>query len=185
MRRSFRGKRPTQDNQKKFKANEKIGASEVIVIDDKGQNLGTLSLSQALAEAEDRELDLVEVSPKANPPICKIMNYGSFKYQQEKLERKNKIKNKAGELKTIKISPRIGQHDIDFRVDKAIKFLTAGNKIKIELQMRGRENKHQDQARESVNKIITEIKNKLADKTIKIEEGVKKQGNKLSTIISI
>lgn len=187
MRKIFRGNRFQPDNSaKEFRANEKILARELMVIDEEGKTLGVLSRDEAIILAKQRELDLVEVSPKAEPPIAKFMDYGSFKYQKEKMERKAKANSKAVELKTIKLSLKIGQHDLDFRADQAAKFIDGGDKVKIELMLRGREHQHQDLARENVQKVIDGVKASLAksNKSIRFEQEIKKQGNTISTVIA-
>lgn len=184
MRRSFRGSKPLSPAIKELKINERILAPKVVVIDDEGKNLGVLTKQEALLVARDRDLDLVEVSPLVEPPICKIMNYGSYKYQKEKQERKHKAKQKTTETKTIKVSSRISDHDLGLRIDQALKFLNDGNKVRIELQLRGREHQHVDLAREIIGKIITKAKAGLANKELKVEQGIKKLGSKLSAIIA-
>lgn len=186
MRRSFRGsKQQVSSTIKELKINEKIFAPKLVVIDENGQNLGIISKYEALEIAKSRDLDLVEVSPLVEPPICKIMNYGSYKYQKEKQERKHKARQKVSELKTIKTSSRISDHDLDLRVDQAVKFLTDGNKVRIELQLRGREHQHVDLAKEIINKIIVRTKEKLTGKEMKVEQGIKKLGSKLSAILTL
>lgn len=187
MRRSFGrgGFNNKPQNDKELKINERIFAREVTVIDENNKNLGVMNKFDALNLAMSKDLDLVEVGPKAVPPICKIMNFGSYKYQKEKQERKQKAKQKTTELKTIKVSTRIGEHDLQLRVDQAIKFLGDGNKVRIELQLKGRENQHADLGIEGVKKAIEKIKEKLTDKDLKIEQMVKKLGNKISAIITL
>lgn len=187
MRRSFRGRKKQQQSKshKEFRANEKILAQQVMLIDDQGESLGVVNVRQALALARERDLDLVEVSPKSQPPICKIMDYGSFKYQRDKQERKQKAKQKTTETKTVKLSARISQHDQEFRGKQALKFLQEGHKVKIEMQLRGRENQHADLAEEQIIRFISEINNLIEDKELKTEQTVKKQGNKLSAVISL
>jgi len=163
--------------------NNKIFAQEVVVIDENGESLGQITTSQALARAKESELDLVEVSPKADPPICKIMDYGSFKYQREKAEKKQK--SKTAEIKTVKISARISDHDLELRVNNAVKFLNDGDKVKIEVQLKGRENQHANLTKENVKKMVASIGAKLEGKTVKTEQEIVKLGNKLSTIISV
>lgn len=182
MRRSFRRKKP-QKKIKQFRANERIFARTLVVIGENGEKLGELSKEQALAQARERGLDLVEVSPKAQPPIAKIMDYGSFRYQQEKKEKKNKAKQKSTELKTVKTSSKISEHDMEVRVKQTIKFLTAGHKVRIELQMKGREHQHPNMAREAVENIINKVSQQLPDKEIKKEQDIKRAGSKFSTII--
>lgn len=188
MRKSFRGRRPKPEVTKEPRTNEKIFSAELMIIDENGENLGIMNREKALNEARERELDLVEVNPKANPPIAKFIDYGSFKYQKEKQERKAKAKQKNTEVKTIKISLRIGRHDLEIRADRALGFLKDGDKIKIEMQLRGRENQHVDIAKESIKELIDIIKTKLATEhqsDLKIEGEITKQGNRLSINISL
>lgn len=184
MRKSFRGKKTNNNLTKQFRANERIFAREVMLIGEQGEKIGIISRDEALRRAREADLDLVEVSPKAEPPICKILDYGSFKYQRDKAEKKQKSKQKTSEMKTVKISARISQHDLEVRIKNAIKFLIAGDKVKIELQLKGRENKHGELAKESINKMIEKIKEKT-DKEIKTEQDVARQGNRLSAVISV
>lgn len=187
MRKSFRGYHQKPEGPKELRINEKIFAKELMIIDENGANFGTVTREEALNEARERGLDLVEVSPKANPPIAKFIDYGSFKYQKEKQERKAKAKQKTTDTKTIKLSLRIGKHDLEIRANQAISFLADGDKVKIEMQLRGRENQHSDIARENIKELVADIKNKLeANKkpSLKTEGDIAKQGNRLSLIIS-
>ncbi|MFA6421901.1 MAG: translation initiation factor IF-3 [Candidatus Buchananbacteria bacterium] len=184
MRRSFRGKN-TQAPTKDFRVNERIFSLQLMIIDEKGNPLGIMDKFKALQEASSRGLDLVEVSPKSEPPIAKFMDYGSFKYQKEKQERKLKSKTKTIDVKTIKVSSRIGQHDIDIRAAQAAKFLADGDKVRIELFLKGREHQHIDIAKESIKKMIDGITIKLEGKPLKIEQDVIKLGSKISAVISL
>jgi len=185
MRRSFRGHNKSQAVAKEFRVNERIFSPELMIIDENGENLGVMSKAQALSEARSRDLDLIEVSPKAQPPIAKFMDYGSYKYQKEKQERKQKAKTKTVEIKTVKLSLRIGEHDAETRVHQAVNFILDGDKVKIELQLRGRENQHADLARETIQKISGQIAEDLREqkKELKVEQQIIKQGNRLSTVI--
>ena len=185
MRRSFRGSKPPSSAVKELKINERILAPQVVVIDDENNNLGVISRPEALAMARAKDLDLVEVSPLVEPPICKIMDYGSYKYQKEKQERKHKAKQKTAETKTIKVSSRISNHDLNLRIEQAKRFLSDGHKVRIELQLRGREHQHIDLAKEIINKIIVKTKEGLANKELKVEKEIKKLGSKLSAIIAL
>jgi translation initiation factor IF-3 len=189
MRKSFRGRNQKPEGPKEFRINEKILSLRLMIIDETGANLGEMSKEQALTEAKSRELDLVEVSPKANPPIAKFIDYGSFKYQKEKQERKAKAKQKTTETKTVKLTPRIGQHDMEIRAQQAAKFLIDGDKVKIEMQLRGRENQHADLAKESMKKFLvtvgTEMKAQGGTENVKIESDIARQGGKLSMNITI
>jgi translation initiation factor IF-3 len=189
MRKSFRGHNRKPEGPKEFRVNERILSRELMIIDDSGANLGTMSREEALAEAHNRELDLVEVSPKANPPIAKFIDYGSFKYQKEKQERKAKAKQKTVETKTVKINFRIAQHDLEVRADQAAKFLIDGDKVRIETQLRGRENQHVDLAKNNIRETIDLIKAKVAasgqTETVKPEGEITRQGGKLAIHLSL
>lgn len=187
MRKSFRGNKPKSEGPKEFKINEKIQSPELVIIDEDNNNLGILTRQKALMLASEREIDLVEVSPKAVPPIGKLMDYGSFKYQKEKQEKKQKAKQKAVETKTIKLSLRIGEHDLGVRSNQAMKFLQEGDRVKLEMQLRGRENRHTELAEENIKKLAEKIKSLLKDQdlNLKSEDKVSKQGNRLSLNISL
>lgn len=127
------------------------------MIDDAGNQLGVMTPFEALQMAREREMDLVEVAPLAQPPVCKIMDYGKFQYQQSKQERMNKAKQKKVELKGIRIGVRTDDHDREFKKDQAEKFLTKGDKVKIEIILRGREKAHQDLARVILQNFLKSI----------------------------
>ena len=164
-----------------YKINERIKAPEVRVIGKDGEQLGTLPTEEAIQVAQKSELDLVEVSPKANPPVCKILDWGQFKYQKEKEVRKQRATSKEVDTKGIRLSPRIGQHDLQVRFDRAVKFLERGDKVKIEIVMRGREKAHADVAREVVTNFIEKLREKY---DIRIESPISKQGGRLITVIA-
>jgi len=189
MRKSFRGHHKKIEGPKEFRINERIMSPELMIIDENNDNLGAMSREKALAEAKARELDLVEVSPKAVPPIAKFMDYGSFKYQKEKQERKAKAKQKTVETKTVKITFRIGQHDLEIRAAQAAEFLLDGDKVRIETQLRGRENQHADMARENIWKTVKLIKEKIAaaggEEQPKAEGEITRQGGKLALNITL
>ena len=189
MRKSFRGHNRKPEGPKEFRINEQIVSPELVIIDENGVSLGQLSKDAALAEARERELDLVEVSPKAVPPIAKFMDFGSFKYQREKQERKAKAKQKAIETKTVKITFRMGEHDMNIRAAQAANFLLDGDKVRIETQLRGRENQHVDMAKENIRETIALIKVKLAEKNkadeLKTDPDITRQGGKLAINITL
>ncbi len=161
--------------------NDRIKAAEVRVIDEKGQPLGVMTIEKALELVQSRELDLVEVSPKAEPPVCKILDYGQFKYQKEKEARKQKAAAKEIELKVIRLSVRIGEHDLEVRQKQAAKFLDRGDKVKIELPMRGREKAHKDVA-EGVLKLFLE--GLKAQYQLRVEQEIKYLGGRFSAIVA-
>ena len=119
--------------------NEQIRAKEVQVIDEQGEKKGVMPLHSALDLAYNKKLDLVLVAPNAQPPVCKIMNYGKYKFEQAKREKEAKKKQKVFEVKEIRITPNIEQHDFEFKVKNARKFIEDGNKVKITVRFRGRE----------------------------------------------
>lgn len=137
--------------------NEQIRANEVQVIDEKGQKLGILPLTEALDIATEKKLDLVLVAPNNNPKVCRIMNYGKYKFEQAKKEKEARKKQKSFELKEIRITPNIDKHDFDFKARNAQKFLEDGNKVKITVRFRGRELNYIKQGEEVLNQFITTL----------------------------
>ena len=137
--------------------NEQIRADKVQVIDENNEKLGVMSLDSALDMAVDKKLDLVLVAPNNNPKVCRIMNYGKYKFEQAKKEKEARKKQKAIELKEIRITPNIDSHDLDFKVKNAQKFLADGNKVRINLKFRGREMNYIKLGEEVLNKFITAL----------------------------
>ncbi len=119
--------------------NGQIRAKEVQLIGDQGEKVGVIPLREALEKAEEKNLDLVLVAPNANPPVCKIMNYGKYKFEQAKKEKEAKKKQKVLEIKELRVTPNIEEHDFGFKSKNARKFLEDGNKVKITVRFRGRE----------------------------------------------
>ena len=134
--------------------NERIRAKEVQVIDEQGEKKGTMRLNDALDLAFEKKLDLVLVAPNAQPPVCKIMNYGKYKFEQAKREKEAKKKQKTFELKEIRITPNIEQHDFEFKAKNARKFIEDGNKVKITVRFRGRELNYVKLGEANLNKFI-------------------------------
>ena len=134
--------------------NEQIRAKEVQVIDDLGEKKGVMNINDALELAFDKKLDLVLVAPNTEPPVCKIMNYGKYKFEQAKKEKEAKKKQKTFEVKEIRITPNIEQHDFEFKVKNARKFLEDGNKVKITVRFRGRELNYVKLGEDNLNKFI-------------------------------
>lgn len=123
----------------KTRVNHQISAREVRVINDEGEQIGVMPLGQALTLAQEHGLDLVEVSPNAQPPVVKLIDFAKYRYQQKKLEQQQKKNAKKTEVKTIWISVRISEHDMQIKAKKVAEFLSDGDLVKIELRMRGRE----------------------------------------------
>jgi len=179
LRTKGRKKRPTQSFKTRYWMNERIRALRVMVIDEAGKALGEMETPKAIAVARERELDLVEVFPKASPPVCKILNYGQFQYQQS---RKNQSQNvRKTETKGIRISFKIGKHDLDMRQNQAIKFLTKGDKVKVEMILRGREKAFTKDAVEKVTGFINSINQ---ESQVIIEAPAKRAGNQISALIA-
>jgi len=139
-----------------------------------------MDTSQALHLAHDHNLDLVEVSPITQPPVCRIMDYGSYQYQQEKKERKQKAKAKKVEIKGIRLSLKIAANDLDIRKNQSLKFLEQGHALRLELILRGRERAHADRAREIIKNFITAL---TAHYPIDVERDISQQGGRLSLIV--
>ena len=137
--------------------NERIRAKEVQLIGDSGEKLGVVSLKEALEKAEEAKLDLVLVAPQANPPVCKIMNYGKYKFEQAKKEKEAKKKQKAIEIKEIRITPNIEEHDFGFKAKNARKFIEDGNKLKITVKFKGREVNNSKLGEDVLNKFIENL----------------------------
>ena len=127
------------------------------MIDDEGGQLGILSIGDALAAAEQRGLDLVEVAPEAQPPVCRIMDYGKFKYQQSKRAAEAKKKQARVEIKEVKMRPKTEEHDFQFKVKNARRFLEEGNKVKVTIMFRGREVTHPEFGQRLVERLVTEV----------------------------
>lgn len=164
-----------------FRANEQIRVPEVRVIDENGINLGVLPTWQAIKEAETRGLDLVEVFPKGDVPTCKIMEYGQFKYEKEKELKKQKAAQKTTEIKGIRLSARIGQHDLDIRREQAKTFFEKGHKIQLEIILRGRERQFTNLAKDVINQFIKDLNTEIE---VRPEQPISVQGGKLSVIIA-
>ena len=139
------------------RTNEQITASEVRVISSTGKQLGIISIREALNHAEDEGFDLVEVSPDASPPVCKIIDYGKLKYKEQKSKKEAKKKQKTIEVKEIKIRPGIDIHDYNVKVKALSKFISGGNKVKVSMRFRGREMEHQNLGFDLLKKLTEEV----------------------------
>lgn len=180
MRRAWRKAKPTEE--KSFRANEQIRVPEVFVIDENGENLGKMSIASALAMAREAELDLVEVNPKGEAPIVKIMDYGQFKYEKEKKAHKQKVQQKKVELKCVRLSVRISQHDTEMRIEQAEKFLKRGDKLRIELALKGREKQYPEKAAGIIRSFVNDL-SKVEGLNIGIEQDLTKMGGRFNMIL--
>ena len=160
--------------------NDLIRDPELRVIDDQGEHLGVISTEKAQKIAEEKELDLVVIQPKSEPPVAKIINFGRYKYEQEKEAKIQKAKAKNVEVKGVRLSVRIAAHDMNVRKEKAKEFLNDGDKVKVEIILRGREKRFGEQAGDVIRQFIELVRQ---DMDIKIEQPVTRQGGQLTSII--
>ncbi|MBP37341.1 MAG: translation initiation factor IF-3 [Candidatus Pelagibacter sp.] len=160
------------------RTNEKITASEVRVISSKGLQLGIISIREALNYAEDEGYDLVEVSPDAKPPVCKIIDYGKLKYKEQKSKKEAKKKQKTIEVKEIKMRPGIDTHDYQVKVKALKKFISGGNKVKVSMRFRGREMEHQNLGLNLLKKLTEEV-----SEYAKVEVPPKSEGKQIMIIL--
>lgn len=165
---------------KGFLLNSEIVEKEVRVISNDGDKIGIVPLEEALKLAEEKELDLVMISPNANPPVCKVMNYGKFIYEQSKKEKEAKKKQKVIDIKEVRLSPTIEEHDVSIKAKNARKFLLAGDKVKVTIRFRGREAGHSSIGKKTLNNFYS----KLEDISI-IEKQPKLEGRNMTMTLSI
>jgi translation initiation factor IF-3 len=159
--------------------NERIRVREVRVIDDSGQQLGILPPQQALAIARQKGLDLVEISPTAVPPVCRIMDYGKYQYQEQKRTREARRHQKIIDVKEIKFRPKVDEHDYQFKKKHIERFLADGDKVKATIFFRGREMAHPDIGRRILERLVAE----LAELAV-AETSPRMEGNTMHTILS-
>ena len=160
------------------RANDRIRALDVQVIGSDGSNLGAMSLNKAIELAKREEPDLIEISPNANPPVCKIMDIGKYKYDLQKKANQAKKKQKIVSLKEIKLRPGTEIHDYNFKIKNAKKFISKGDKVKFTVKFKGREMQHAELGKQLMNKIIEETK-----EIAKIESQPKFEGKQMVMII--
>ncbi|MDD5043877.1 MAG: translation initiation factor IF-3 [Patescibacteria group bacterium] len=180
MRRIRRKPKVIQKAELNYELNEQIHAPEVRVIDDTARHLGVMPLAKALALAKEKESDLININPSSVPPTVKITDFGKFKYQKEKEFKKQKQASKPTEIKGIRLSSRIGSHDLEIRMIQGKNFLERGDKLKIEIILRGRERQHADVAIETIQKFLNELSKQIE---IKLEQPPKRLGNQVTAIV--
>lgn len=159
--------------------NRQIRAKEVQLIGENGEKLGVIPFNEALEKAEEKSLDLVLVAPNSNPPVCKIMNYGKYKFEQAKKEKEAKKKQKVLELKELRVTPNIEEHDFGFKSKNARKFLNDGNKVKITVRFRGREVNNSKAGEAVLNKFIEALEDVAV-----VEKQPKLEGRNMFTILA-
>jgi translation initiation factor IF-3 len=159
--------------------NEEIRAREVHLIDKDGQNLGNVPIADALAKAQEAGLDLVEISPNATPPVCKLLDYGKYKYQEQKKQAEARKKQKVVEVKEIKFRPMIDDHDYQVKMRSMQRFFEEGDKVKVTLRFRGREMAHQE--------LGVQLLNRVKDDTVnvaKIESEPRVEGRQMVMVLA-
>ena len=153
----YRGGSLAENKEKGLRINEQIRVREVRLIDDEGEQKGIVPTAEALKMAKERELDLVEVAPTANPPVCKILDYGKYRFEQEKKLRDSKKNQKLLKLKEIRMQPKIGAGDLDFKSKHVQEFLAEGNKVKVTVRFRGRELAHTELGLDDLNEVLKRL----------------------------
>lgn len=176
-RRSRRRPQPAPGPQ--FRRNNRIRVPEVRLIDEEGNQLGVVSTDDARAKAREAGLDLVEVAPEARPPVCKILDYGRFKYEAQKKEKRNKSGASASNLKELRVRPAISPHDLSYRLADGRKFLLAGHKVLVVCIFRGRQMAHPEHGHEVMRRVAED----LAD-IAKIETPAKLMGRRMSMLLA-
>lgn len=172
------GRQHPQQNDNRQRINEQITAKEIRVVDDAGGQLGIMTRDAALKIAEQSEKDLVEIAPQANPPVCKIIDFGKFQYEIQKREKTQKKQQQNQQMKEIRFKWRTDTHDFNFKVRHARTFLEEGSKVKASVMFRGREITHQDIGRELLERFIEAISD-LA----KVDQQIQSEGRTLSIVV--
>ena len=161
-----------------MRINNRIRVREVRVVGEAGEQLGVLATPEALKRAEEAGLDLVEVAPTAAPPVCRIMDYSKYKYEQEKREKEARKKQKIVHIKEIRLGPKIGEHDYQFKLRYLEDFLKRGDKVKITMMFRGREMAHVDLGRKILDRLASDI-----SQIGEIEEPPRQEGRFINMVI--
>lgn len=158
--------------------NQRIRVKQVRCIDDEGNQLGVIDTQDALALASRKGLDLVEIAADQRPPVCRIMDYGRFKYEQKKKDKESKKKQHQVQVKVVRVRPKIAEHDVMVKVRKARQFLEEGDKVQIECLFRGREMAHKDIGMDAINKVMVHLED-LA----KIERPARMEGRRMIMLV--
>ncbi len=159
--------------------NEGIKARQVRLIDEMGENRGVVSIAEALQIADNAGLDLIEISPQANPPVCKVLDYGKYKYEVQKRKNEAKKNQKVVNIKELKLRPAIDTHDYEVKIKQAKKFLTQGDKVKFTMRFKGREMSANDMGKQILDKIISDL-----DTVSKVDAAPKVEGRQMSMLLS-
>ncbi len=159
--------------------NNEIKVKEVRLIDENGENRGIVSIAEALRIADDADLDLIEISPQAVPPVCKVLDYGKYKYEVQKRKNEAKKNQKVVNIKELKLRPVIDTHDYEVKIKQAKKFLSQGDKVKFTMRFKGREMSANDMGKEILNKIIEDL-----DTIGKVDSAPKLEGRQMMMLMS-
>ncbi len=159
--------------------NEQIRDREVRLVGEKGEQLGIMSARDAYLKAQEAGLDLVKIAPRAKPPVCKIIDYGKYRYEMSRKEKEARKKQKTVEIKEVRLSPNIDTNDLNTKVGAARKFLTKGDKVKVTLRFRGREMAHMNSSRH----ILDEFAEQLSDISV-IEKAPKVEGRSMTMVLT-
>lgn len=173
-------KKKKEEPKKQYFFNAGITAPEVLLLGTEGENRGVVNTAEAIRMAKEEGLDLVEINPKTTPPVARIMDFGQFRYAQEKEARLRKAHQHVVDTKCVRLSLRIGRNDLEIRLNQSLEFLEEGNKVKIEIVLRGREMQQGKLAFDMLKSFIAEINQKVSTRFDQIEE---RQGNKVTATI--
>jgi translation initiation factor IF-3 len=161
---------------KDLRINEQIRVNEVRLIDENGEQQGVVATGEALKRAEALELDLVEISPNSEPPVCRILNYGKYKFEQGKKDRETRRNQKQSVLKEVRMKPNLGIHDLDFKTKHIKEFLSDGNKVKVTVRFRGREMAHTNLG----GNVLQEVLTRLGEENYQLEKPPLMEGRDMS-----
>ncbi|MPZ24570.1 MAG: translation initiation factor IF-3 [Dehalococcoidia bacterium] len=176
MARNYSNTPPTREGPR---VNNEINVAQVRLVDQDGENVGVVAIRDALSRAEAAGLDLVEISPNSDPPVCKILDVGKFKYEAQKRANEARKKQRVIEIKEIKMRPNIDDHDYDVKMRSMVKFLDEGDKVKVTMRFRGRELAHQEIGMAVLERVKTELQEKS-----KVEQWPKMEGRQMTMVIA-
>lgn len=168
-----------QRNDDEVCINEHITAKQVRLIDANNENRGIVTIREALAIAEEEGLDLIEISPQATPPVCKVLDFGKFRYEQQKRKAEAKKNQKVVEIKELKLRPMIDTHDYEVKVKQATKFLEQGNKVKFTMRFKGRELSANDMGKQVLTKLMEDLEG-----ISKVDSEMKLDGRQMTMILA-
>jgi translation initiation factor IF-3 len=170
---------PYKDSAKRHRINHEINSKEIRVVDEEGGMLGIMSKSMALRMAEEREMDLVEIAPQAQPPVCKLIDYGKFLYELQKKEKHQRKQQQQQQMKELRFKWRIDTHDFNFKVRHARNFIEDGNKVKASIIFRGREITHQEYGRELLERFVQALED-----IAKVDQPIKFEGKMMMVVLA-